>query len=307
MSGTREFAILRVGFGKWYIKELRSVKDGGEHLQRIVKFMYWGRRKSHAKQESFSFPRARPRQISGKKSYSRWAKTCREGKCTHWKAIRTYKRNYGRIGISWQKPSGLRDWEGISVGIAGLKNPIGDPHHYSRGRIPNLLYPFLFQVMETFTGHREATSSRRRWPNCTRSFAIRNVRPFWPIFFKTLKTPPSWRQSGIPGSLLLRIWSLPSTAYLKPFLRITKNVCAALRAEVTRASKIWLWIFNACFRQITSSSFFFFFYRQSPPDTSLALHYNYLQKVSDDSVNFEQKMCPTIKPEDCFDARDFSW
>ena len=28
-----------------------------------------------------------------------------------------------------------------------------------------------------------------------------------------------WRQSGIPGSLLLRIWSLQSIAHLKPFLR----------------------------------------------------------------------------------------
>ena len=31
------------------------------------------------------------------------------------------------IGISRKKPSGLRDWEKIPVGMAGLKNPIGDP------------------------------------------------------------------------------------------------------------------------------------------------------------------------------------
>ena len=72
------------------------------------------------------------------------------------------------------------------------------------------------------------------------------------------------------GSLLLPIWSLQSTAHLKPFLRnffVTKNTCATLRAQVTRASKIWLWIFKACFMQITSSKieclfwfdWFFFF------------------------------------------------
>ena len=31
------------------------------------------------------------------------------------------------IGIGRYKPSGLRDWEKILVGIVGLKNPIGDP------------------------------------------------------------------------------------------------------------------------------------------------------------------------------------
>ena len=31
------------------------------------------------------------------------------------------------IGIGRYKPSGLRDWEKIVVGIAGLKNPIEDP------------------------------------------------------------------------------------------------------------------------------------------------------------------------------------
>ena len=31
------------------------------------------------------------------------------------------------IGISRYKPSGLRDWKKILVGIAGLKNPVGDP------------------------------------------------------------------------------------------------------------------------------------------------------------------------------------
>ena len=33
-----------------------------------------------------------------------------------------------RIGISRQKPSGLRECEKILVRMAGLKNPIGDPH-----------------------------------------------------------------------------------------------------------------------------------------------------------------------------------
>ena len=113
-----------------------------------------------------------------------------------------------------------------------------------------------YQVIEAFTGNREATSSRWRWPNCPRSFAIRNARPFSPISFKTLKTSirHPLRQSGIPGSLLLRIWSLQSITYLKPFLRnFFVNTCVTLRAEVTRASKIWLWIFSACFTQITSS------------------------------------------------------
>ena len=48
-------------------------------------------------------------------------------------------------------------------------------------------------------------------------------------------------------SLLLHIWTLESHS---PF---TKNTCATLRVEVTRASKIWLKFFNACFTQITSS------------------------------------------------------
>ena len=34
------------------------------------------------------------------------------------------------IRIGRYKPLGLRDWEKIWVGIAGLKNPIGDPHLY---------------------------------------------------------------------------------------------------------------------------------------------------------------------------------
>ena len=36
---------------------------------------------------------------------------------------------------------------------------------------------------------------------------------------KPWKLRHPWRQSGIPGSLLLRIWSLQSMAYLKPFLQ----------------------------------------------------------------------------------------
>ena len=36
---------------------------------------------------------------------------------------------------------------------------------------------------------------------------------------KPWKLRHPWRQSGIPGSLLLRIWSLQSTAHLKLFLR----------------------------------------------------------------------------------------
>ena len=36
---------------------------------------------------------------------------------------------------------------------------------------------------------------------------------------KPWKLRHPWRQSGIPGSLLLRIWSLQSTAHLKRFLR----------------------------------------------------------------------------------------
>ena len=52
-------------------------------------------------------------------------------------------------------------------------------------------YHFLFQVIEAFTGPREATSSPWRWPNYLYLFAIRNARPFSPNFFQTLKTLPS--------------------------------------------------------------------------------------------------------------------
>ena len=67
--------------------------------------------------------------------------------------------------------------------------------------------------------HREATSSRWRWPNCPRSLAVRSARPFSPIFFKTLKTSPSFTSKRHSWSPLRRIWSLQSTAHLKPFLR----------------------------------------------------------------------------------------
>ena len=76
---------------------------------------------------------------------------------------------------------------------------------------------------------------------------------------KPRKLCHSWSQSGIPAELVAfyytfeaynpwRIWS--------HFYRIssfTKNMCVTLQAQVTRASKIWLRIFNACFTQITSS------------------------------------------------------
>ena len=39
-------------------------------------------------------------------------------------------------------------------------------------------FPFLFQVIEAFTGYSEATSSPWRWSNCPCSFAIRNAQPF---------------------------------------------------------------------------------------------------------------------------------
>ena len=82
-----------------------------------------------------------------------------------------------------------------------------------------------------------------------------------PLFsLKPWKLRHPWRQSDIPGNLLLRIWSWQSTAHLKPFLRnffvyekhVRYTPGSGLRAQVTRASKIWLWIFNACFTQITS-------------------------------------------------------
>ena len=69
---------------------------------------------------------------------------------------------------------------------------------------------------------------------------------------------------GLPPieTLLQRIW--------KQFCGIslfTENTCATLLVQVTRDSKIWLWIFNACFTQFTSSKiersfgfdWFFFF------------------------------------------------
>ena len=36
ISGTREFAIFELGFGKWYIKKLRSVKDGGKIYRECI-------------------------------------------------------------------------------------------------------------------------------------------------------------------------------------------------------------------------------------------------------------------------------
>ena len=62
---------------------------------------------------------------------------------------------------------------------------------------------------------------------------------------------------------LQRIWS----RHFCGISSLTKNTCATLQAQVTRASKIWLWIFNACFTQITSSKiersfgFDWFFFR----------------------------------------------
>jgi len=47
------------------------------------------------------------------------------------------------------------------------------------------IYFFTYQVIEAFTGHREATSSRWRWLNCPCSFTIRKARPFSAIVFKT--------------------------------------------------------------------------------------------------------------------------
>ena len=47
-----------------------------------------------------------------------------------------------------------------------------------------------------------------------------------------------------------RIWN-----YFCGISSLTKNTWATLRAQVTWASKIWLWIFNACFTQITSFKF----------------------------------------------------
>ena len=64
-------------------------------------------------------------------------------------------------------------------------------------------------------------------------------------------------QSSISGSLLLLTHLKvtihnASEAISAEFLPFTKNTCATLRVEVARASKIWSWIFNACFTQITS-------------------------------------------------------
>ena len=68
-----------------------------------------------------------------------------------------------------------------------------------------------------------------------------------------------WSQSGVLAELVAFyyafqvynpqcIWShFCGTSYF------TKNMRVTLRTQVTRASKIWLWIFNACFTQITSS------------------------------------------------------
>ena len=71
---------------------------------------------------------------------------------------------------------------------------------------------------------------------------------FWPW-----KHRQPWHQSAVPGSLLLfynaqRIWS-----HFCGISSFTKNTNATLRAQVTWASKICLWIFDACFTQITSS------------------------------------------------------
>ena len=41
----------------------------------------------------------------------------------------------------------------------------------------------------------------------------------------------------------------------KFFANESKNTCDTLRAELARASKIWLWIFNACFTQFETQTF----------------------------------------------------
>ena len=102
------------------------------------------------------------------------------------------------------------------------------------------------------------TSSRWRRHNCPRSFQCNSKCTAFHAYFhlKPRKIRHHWSQSGIPGSLLLRIWCLQSTAHLKPFPRnffLYEHTCATLRAQVTRASKIWLWIFKACFTHISSS------------------------------------------------------
>ena len=48
------------------------------------------------------------------------------------------------------------------------------------------------QVIEAFTYHREATSSRWRGHYCPRLFTIQKARPFSLIFFTTWKSSPSF-------------------------------------------------------------------------------------------------------------------
>ena len=49
------------------------------------------------------------------------------------------------IGIGRYKPSGLRDWEKIVVGFAGLKNPIEDPPTKVLLSLRTLTQDFYFQ------------------------------------------------------------------------------------------------------------------------------------------------------------------
>ena len=84
-----------------------------------------------------------------------------------------------------------------------------------------------------------------------------------------------------------RIWS-----HFCGISSFTKNTCDTLRVEVTRASKIWLWIFNACFTQITSSKIersigfdWFFFFSVSSISFDCRTQSNSIHELS--SIEFD--------------------
>ena len=88
---------------------------------------------------------------------------------------------------------------------------------------PGLLNPLQTSSLTKLSKHLQATGKQ---PVHVEGYLI--VRAGLPfrmrglsrlISLKPCKLRHPWSQSGIPGRLLLLIWSLQSTAYLKPFLR----------------------------------------------------------------------------------------
>ena len=120
-------------------------------------------------------------------------------------------------------------------------------------REQKLSYPFLFQVIEAFTGHSRGSNQFTFKVTQLSALVCSSecfFKTFKTSFFKTLKTSPSGLD--VKAAFLVafyyafeaynpqRIWS-----HFCGISSFTKNVRATLQAEVTRASKIWLWIFNA--------------------------------------------------------------